>query len=141
MVGIPGETAQSILRTIAFNIKVNPDEIQYTIFQPYPGTLSYQECLDKGYLTRDIASVKDMFSESIISTEDLRPRDAEHLFLLARLICRHRAVYGLLNRLDTKTVMLLLNLAYHSRILDLLWPIKILYGKIKNWFDRRMNVR
>ncbi len=50
MVGIPGETAQTIVEGIKLNWELEPDKIQISIFTPFPGTELYQLCKEKGYL-------------------------------------------------------------------------------------------
>jgi radical SAM superfamily enzyme YgiQ (UPF0313 family) len=41
MVGVPGDTPQSIERTIDLAREVNPDFAKFTVFVPYPGTTDY----------------------------------------------------------------------------------------------------
>jgi len=63
MVGIPCENTEAILDTIKLNAKMNVDEIQVTIFQPYQGTKLYELCREKGFLTdKELSS--DFFSPS-----------------------------------------------------------------------------
>lgn len=50
MVGIPGETEQTIQETIALNRILQPNKMHVSIFRPYPGTELYDLCKEKGYL-------------------------------------------------------------------------------------------
>ncbi len=54
MVGIPGETPRKVLETIKLNARAGIDELQCSIFQPYPGTKLYDICLEKGLFSGKI---------------------------------------------------------------------------------------
>lgn len=51
MIGIPGETYQTIEETIDLNVKIEPDFMQVTIFFPYRGTILGDLCFQKGYIS------------------------------------------------------------------------------------------
>lgn len=53
MVGLPLETRESIWKTIKLNREVEPDAIQVSIFQPYPGTPIRDFCEEKQLLSPD----------------------------------------------------------------------------------------
>jgi len=54
ILGAPIETVDSILNTIRFAVKLNPDYAQFTILTPFPGTWLYQYALKHHMLlTRD----------------------------------------------------------------------------------------
>jgi len=48
--GMPGETAQTIRKTIDFAKELDLDFVQFSVAQPYPGTEFYKYLEDKGYL-------------------------------------------------------------------------------------------
>ncbi len=50
MVGLPGETRESIEASIRFACELDPDTIQVSLATPYPGTEFYEYCREKGYL-------------------------------------------------------------------------------------------
>lgn len=50
MVGIPGETEETIQETIALNRLLQPHKMHVSIFRPYPGTDLYDLCKERGYL-------------------------------------------------------------------------------------------
>ncbi len=50
MIGIPGETEESIRNSIEFNKKIAPDRTILSIFTPFPATSLYEECLRLGLL-------------------------------------------------------------------------------------------
>jgi radical SAM superfamily enzyme YgiQ (UPF0313 family) len=47
--GLPGETRETIERTIRFAMKLDPETIQVSMSHPYPGTEFYQYLQDRGY--------------------------------------------------------------------------------------------
>ena len=49
--GLPGETRETIEKTIRFAMKLDPETVQVSMSHPYPGTELYQFLKDQGYLT------------------------------------------------------------------------------------------
>jgi anaerobic magnesium-protoporphyrin IX monomethyl ester cyclase len=49
IVGTPGETMQSMKKTVDFAIKENPDFAHFNKFTPYPGTEIYQRLKEEGF--------------------------------------------------------------------------------------------
>jgi len=52
MIGIPGETKQTIQETINLNAMLKPDFMQVTAFYPYPETVLGEQCIKQGLITR-----------------------------------------------------------------------------------------
>lgn len=50
MIGLPGETVQTIKNTIGFAIKLNPDVAKFHILKPFPGSDLYREFIKQGLL-------------------------------------------------------------------------------------------
>jgi hopanoid biosynthesis associated radical SAM protein HpnJ len=50
ILGLPGETAQTIEKTIQFAQEINPHTIQVSLAAPYPGTTLYKQALAEGWL-------------------------------------------------------------------------------------------
>jgi radical SAM superfamily enzyme YgiQ (UPF0313 family) len=53
MIGIPGETMEMIQETINFNRELAPDDLQFSVFYPYPMTELYNLAVERGYLKED----------------------------------------------------------------------------------------
>ena len=53
ILGLPGETRQTVARTAAFARRLNPDYVNFHIATPFPGTPLYEEAVRKGWLTSD----------------------------------------------------------------------------------------
>ena len=47
--GLPGETRETIEKTIQYAIKLDPETIQVSVSHPYPGTELFQYLSDQGY--------------------------------------------------------------------------------------------
>lgn len=50
MVGLPGETKESIAASMRFACELDPDTIQVSLATPYPGTEFFEFCREQGYL-------------------------------------------------------------------------------------------
>ena len=50
IMGLPGETKETIEETIRFATEVNPHTIQVSLAAPYPGTFLYKQALENGWL-------------------------------------------------------------------------------------------
>jgi hopanoid biosynthesis associated radical SAM protein HpnJ len=59
IVGLPGETAETIKETIQFAKEVNPHSLQVSIAAPYPGTALYRQAKENGWLPEDDATLID----------------------------------------------------------------------------------
>ncbi len=51
IVGVPGETVETIEETMELNRKINPHFVSVSLFQPMPGTKLYDECVEKQYFS------------------------------------------------------------------------------------------
>src|SRR4051794_7573040 len=56
ILGLPGETSETIEETIRFAAEINPHTIQVSLAAPYPGTELYRQAVDQGWL--DIANAE-----------------------------------------------------------------------------------
>ncbi len=53
MIGAPGETRESIEKTVDLSLRLNPDFAYYSVVVPYPGTDLYDSALGKGFIPFD----------------------------------------------------------------------------------------
>jgi hopanoid biosynthesis associated radical SAM protein HpnJ len=56
IIGLPGETKQTIEKTIDFAKQINPHTIQVSLAAPYPGTTLYKQAVDNGWLQENDAA-------------------------------------------------------------------------------------
>ena len=59
ILGLPGETKETIEETIRFATEINPHTIQVSLAAPYPGTYLYKQALEKGWLDGANAELVD----------------------------------------------------------------------------------
>jgi hopanoid biosynthesis associated radical SAM protein HpnJ len=53
ILGLPGETKETIQETIRFAREVNPHSLQVSVAAPYPGTELYRQAVEQGWLASD----------------------------------------------------------------------------------------
>ncbi len=61
IMGLPGETRETIERTIRFATEINPHTIQVSLAAPYPGPFLYRQAMQEGWLDEshaDLVSTK-----------------------------------------------------------------------------------
>lgn len=75
--GLPGETKQTIERTISYVLESDPFSVQFSITTPFPGT-EYYEILEKqNSIVSKYFSYYDGNFKSVIKLENLTPEDLE----------------------------------------------------------------
>ncbi|MCL6647111.1 MAG: B12-binding domain-containing radical SAM protein [Chloroflexi bacterium] len=53
MIGLPGDTEETMEETIRFAIELDPDVANFSMTTPFPGTILYNEVLERGRLLMD----------------------------------------------------------------------------------------
>jgi hopanoid biosynthesis associated radical SAM protein HpnJ len=56
ILGLPGETSETIAETIRFAKEINPRTIQVSLAAPYPGTTLYRQAVENGWLRENDAA-------------------------------------------------------------------------------------
>ena len=59
ILGLPGETKETIEETIRYAAEINPHTVQVSLAAPYPGTRLYQEATENGWLDTAHAELID----------------------------------------------------------------------------------
>jgi hopanoid biosynthesis associated radical SAM protein HpnJ len=59
ILGLPGETHETIEETVQFANRINPHTIQVSLAAPYPGTFLYDQAVKNGWLDADNAELVD----------------------------------------------------------------------------------
>ena len=59
ILGLPGETKETIEETIRFATEINPHTIQVSLAAPYPGTYLHRQALENGWLDNANAELVD----------------------------------------------------------------------------------
>ncbi|WP_375465070.1 hopanoid biosynthesis associated radical SAM protein HpnJ [uncultured Methylobacterium sp.] len=59
ILGLPGESKETIQETIKFATRINPHTIQVSLAAPYPGTFLYKQAVENGWLDAANAELVD----------------------------------------------------------------------------------
>ncbi|MBN9510817.1 MAG: hopanoid biosynthesis associated radical SAM protein HpnJ [Alphaproteobacteria bacterium] len=59
ILGLPGETRETIEETIRFAVEVNPHTLQVSLAAPYPGTFLHRQAVENGWLDAAHAELVD----------------------------------------------------------------------------------
>lgn len=77
--GLPGETHQTIKKTIDFIQDTNPDSLQFSFATPFPGTEYFNYMKEKDILISEDWSDYDGNQKCIVNTEELSNEDLERI--------------------------------------------------------------
>lgn len=83
LVGLPGETRESALRTIDFALGLDTHTLQFAIATPYPGTAFYERARLNGWLTKESWMQFDPAGEAVVSYPDYSAEDIAAMYELA----------------------------------------------------------
>jgi hopanoid biosynthesis associated radical SAM protein HpnJ len=75
IVGLPGETRETIERTISYACEIDPETIQVSLPAPYPGTVFYQQAVENGWLVETDLVHSDGAQDCPIHYESLSNKD------------------------------------------------------------------
>jgi len=75
--GLPGETMETIKRTIDFAIEQDPDSLQFSIITPFPGSKYYDDLEKKGFILSKNWEDYDGYNKAVIRTENLTKDELE----------------------------------------------------------------
>ncbi|MBI5178636.1 MAG: radical SAM protein [Nitrospinae bacterium] len=81
--GLPGETKETIRKTMALAEELDPDTVQFSIATPYPGSRLYRQLSEKGHIVSADFSEYDGGNRAVIRTDALEPRDLEEALRVA----------------------------------------------------------
>jgi radical SAM superfamily enzyme YgiQ (UPF0313 family) len=71
MIGIPGETPEMIDETIQLNRELAPDNLQFSVFYPYPMTELHDVAVEQGLVQADHAVTGYYERESVLDLPDI----------------------------------------------------------------------
>ncbi len=100
MLGNPGETAESMERTLRWAVRMNPDLAVFNITTPYPGTAMFAWAKEQGYLMTEDWDDYDL-SRSVMRLPTVTPEEVDRFYREAyrRFYLRPRYILGRLARL------------------------------------------
>src|SRR2546423_9010265 len=103
ILGLPGETRETIEETITFARQIDPDSLQVSLAAPYPGTALYQEALERGWLERDELVDAGGVQASVLGYPHLSRTEifASVESFYRRFYFRPRKIFGFLREMAT----------------------------------------
>jgi len=78
IIGLPGESQETVQETLKFLYHLNPDNINLNIITPYPGTKLFKIATEKGWIVTSDWS-KYTSHNAVMRTEDLDVKQIEEL--------------------------------------------------------------
>jgi anaerobic magnesium-protoporphyrin IX monomethyl ester cyclase len=77
MVGVPGETRDTMEETVRFAVDSGLDRIRLYTCQPFPGSRLYEDCEREGWIPGDFDASKGLIfdTKAYIETNDFSPED------------------------------------------------------------------
>lgn len=80
MLGLPGETPQMVQETIDFNRELNPTQLQFSVFYPYPMTELHDIAVEKGYYKEGQHTTSYYDRKSLLSLPTLTQAQIAHYY-------------------------------------------------------------
>lgn len=75
--GLPGETKDTIKKTVDLAVDLDPDSLQFSIVTPFPGSKYFQMLDEKGHLLSKNWDEYDGYNRAVIRTDNLSRKDLE----------------------------------------------------------------
>ena len=75
VLGLPGETRETIEQTIRFAQEIDPDTIQVSIATPYPGTELYEQAVKNGWLVSSELVSDSGIQQAALEYENLSSKE------------------------------------------------------------------
>ena len=75
IVGLPGETLQTIEESIRFAREMNPETIQVSLASPYPGTHFYQYVQEHNFLVQDVYNDESGYQRCTVSYPEVSAQE------------------------------------------------------------------
>ena len=90
ILGLPGETKETIQETIRFATEINPHTLQVSLAAPYPGTFLYKQAVENGWL--DVANA-ELIDDHGVQIAPLHYPDLSHTEMFDSVETFYRKFY------------------------------------------------
>jgi radical SAM superfamily enzyme YgiQ (UPF0313 family) len=134
MVGIPGETRETIQETIALNRQIKPDKLHVSMFRPYPGTALYDYCVQNDLFSSKTTS---SYFEPIATVQlpTISTSELEYYFRIFRVAVTYPRLTPI------ASVLAKIKLGKQTRLYDILFETALsVYfftrAKLPNWIKK-----
>ncbi|MBN1521074.1 MAG: radical SAM protein [Candidatus Aureabacteria bacterium] len=81
--GLPGETKETVQKTIDFACHLDPDTVQFSIITPFPGSQYYEELDRKGQIISKDWEDYTGYTKAVIRTDHMTEQDLEEALIKA----------------------------------------------------------
>ena len=88
VVGLPGDTVDTILESIAFALKLNASFTQFTVATPFIGTRLHDWAVEQGFIAGDHYQILSA-NEGSLGNENLTPAQVHRLHRFAQILQRN----------------------------------------------------
>jgi radical SAM superfamily enzyme YgiQ (UPF0313 family) len=92
MLGLPGETWETVKETIRFALEMDPDSVQFSIATPFPGSQFYEMMEENGLLLSRDFSEYDGYNRAVIRTESMTGSELEEALRTAQRQFKRRGI-------------------------------------------------
>lgn len=75
--GLPGETRETVNKTIALALSLDPDTIQFSINTAFPGTAYFQDLENRGHIVSRNPADYDGYARAMLRTENLSAKELQ----------------------------------------------------------------
>ena len=134
MVGLPGDTPETILEAIKLNALIKTDNLYFTIFQPYHGTQLGEFCREQNLLALEdlgpnFFSASSLKLKSITASQITMFRD--YFRILTRYYQLLQKLPAVVSRMAIKISDKVISLKLAARVLNFIYPpLRYLYQKL-----------
>jgi anaerobic magnesium-protoporphyrin IX monomethyl ester cyclase len=77
--GLPGETRETIKKSLDWCLKMDPDTVQFSLTTPFPGSRFYEEMDKEGRIVSKNWEEYDGYFHGVVNTEHLTARELEEI--------------------------------------------------------------
>lgn len=107
--GLPGETRETIQKTVALAMELDPDSLQFSIVTPFPGSKYFEMLDNKGYILSKNWEEYDGYNRAVIRTDNLSSFDLEKALRHANRKWKRHAFLRNLRKEPFKTIRFVLS--------------------------------
>lgn len=127
--GLPGETVDTIKKTIAYEERLGADTAQVSKAVPYPGTPLYKWATENGYLVTDDYAAFDGTSKAILSYPNLSSEDLDKWYeIFCKKVARQKAVKYLTE--PGQSLSIIKEMYKQKGLLSMVRSIKTFLGRV-----------
>jgi radical SAM superfamily enzyme YgiQ (UPF0313 family) len=134
MIGLPGDTPETIIEAIKLNASLKTDNLYFTIYQPYHGTRLGEFCREQNLLVSEELG-PNFFSASSLQLKTITASQINMFRSYFRILTRYYQILqklpAVVSRMAIKASDKTISLETTARILNMIYPLlRYLYQKL-----------